>query len=249
MVATRTAALNQLIAVRKGIQAEVHATVTKLHRDMQKPALLNGLVRTYRKIRDEDPDLPGERQLVQVRVKELLHQVERQYTRLWDVTAAVDWTNCEARADVVVDDVTVIENAPVSYLIFMEKQLTNLHTIVDEAAVLDSAERWTWNDEEQAWATDRTTTMRTKKEHRATVIVPPTEHHPAQVLPYQEDVPAGYWDTVKFSGALNGERRNQLLERIGTLREAVKVAREQANMVPAVQPKPAAAVFAYLLAT
>lgn len=248
MAATRTAALNQLVALRKGIQSETHNAITRWHRDLQKAPLLNGFVKTYRKLREEDPDLPGERHLVQLRADDLLNKIQLEYVRRWDVTAAVDWTNCAARADVVVGDRPVIENAPVSFLIFMEKQLDNLHTIVSEAVVLDSSEKWTWNDDEQAWATERTSTVRSKKEPRTIVVVPATEHHPAQLRDYQEDVPAGYWDTIRFSGALEGRRRAQLLERIRELREAVKVARQQANMTPAQQPKPAAGVFDYLFA-
>lgn len=248
MATTRAVALNQLIALRKGIQSEVHSAVTRDHHTLQKQQLLTGFTRTHRKIRDEDADLPGESQRVQVRANDVVRHVRDQLTRLWDVTAAIDWTNCEARADVVVGENVVISQAPVSYLLFLEKQLTDLHTFIAKLPTLDPAESWKWDNNADAWASAKATTVRTKKEPRNHVIAPATEQHPAQVTVYQEDVPVGYWDTIKFSGAEDGGRVKELLERVTTLREAVKVAREQANMTPAVQPKPAAAVFAYLLA-
>ena len=45
-------------------------------------------------------------------------------TQLFDVTATKDWANCEARADITVDGRALLRDVPVSYLLFLEKQLT-----------------------------------------------------------------------------------------------------------------------------
>jgi hypothetical protein len=247
MVATRTAVLNQVIAVRKGVQADTHSAFSKLHQQVQKVPLLTGMSRVYRKINDEDVDLPPETQHVQLTASKSLLEAHNVLTRLWDVTAAVDWTNCTAKANVVVDGDTLIEDAPATYLLWLEKQLTDLHTFISKLPVLDPAERWRWDDNADAWAAGPTTTVRSKKIPRNHVLAEATERHPAQVTVYQEDVPVGYWDTMKFSGAIDGARQRQLLARLADLREAVKVAREEANMAPVIDPKPAAGVFAWLL--
>jgi len=247
VVATRTAALNQLVAVRKGVQSEVHSGISRLHHLSQKVNLLSGFIRTYRTIRDEDPALPGETQRVQVRANEVLLDVRELLTRLWNVTAQVDWTNCVARSDVVIGDQVILREAPVTFLIFLEKQLTDLHTIIDKLPVLDPADEWHWDDNADAWASQTTTTVRTKKEPRNHVLAAATDRHPAQVNMYTEDVPVGYWDTIKHSGALDGARKKVLLRRVAELREAVKAAREQANMTDAVVVDIADGVFGYLL--
>lgn len=247
MVATRAVALNQVIAVRKGVQSEVHSGLTRLHHQVQKVNLLTGFTRTHQKIRDEDPDVPGEVQRVQVNATETLHQVRDLMSRLWNVTAVVDWTNCQARADVVIGDQVIIKQAPATFLIFLEKQLTDLHTIIDKLPVLDPADEWHWDDNADAWASQTTTTVRTKKEPRNHVLAPATEKHPAQVNVYMEDVPVGYWHTVKHSGAIGGSRKNVMLGRVRELREAVKAAREEANMTPAAVVDIADGVFGYLL--
>lgn len=247
--ATRAVALNQLIALRKGITADTHSVVTRLHQDVQKANLINGFARTYRKIRDEDVDLPPEGQRVQLRASEVLHGASEALTKMFDVTAAIDWTNQVARADVVVDGRVLIADAPVSFLLFLEKQLVDIGTFVKKLPVLDPAETWRRDDNADAWATERTTTIRTKKVMRNHEVAPATDKHPAQVTVYQEDDQVGFWDTVKFSGAIDGARAKQLLERVRTLSEAVKVAREAANMTAVVQPRPGAAVFNYLLST
>jgi hypothetical protein len=245
-----TPALNALIAVRKTAQNEVHERITQLHRESQKMALLTGMARTYRKIRDEDPDQPGEQQRVQLTADRALADAAAQWTRLWDLTAAVDWTNCEARADVVVDGRVLIPKAPTTFLMFMEKQLDAVRKFVDAIPVLDPALSWRPDDNagDGVWASEKITTVRTKKIPRNHEISPATDKHPAQVQVYQEDVPVGYWDLINFSGALDGGRKKALLARISALREAVKMAREQANMVDAVQPRPSNALLGWLLA-
>lgn len=70
-------------------------------------------------------------------------------------------------------------------------------------------------------------TVRTKKVPRNHVKAEATDKHPAQVDVYYEDVPVGYWTTVKFSGALPARRVNELLDRVEKLQQAVKFAREE----------------------
>lgn len=248
MAATRTTALCQLVAARKHVQAETHGAITDLHRQSQKAQLLTGFSRTYRKINDADADVPGEKQLVQLHHYQVLEQVAEQLRRRWDVTAAVDWTNCVARADVVVDDEVVLPDAPVPFLIYLEKQLDNFHTIVDKLPVQDPAERWRWDGNAGAFVTDPAVTVRTKKEPKNHVLAPATDKHPAQVQMFTEDVPVGYWDTVKYSGAIPGDHRAEILDRLSQLRQAVKMAREKANQTDGQNPKPATRILAHLLA-
>lgn len=248
----RATALSQLLAVRKGVQADVHSTITGLHRDSQKLPLLSGLTRSYRKIDDADPDLPGEAQRVQVRTDDVLGAVRDAYTRLWDLTATIDVTNCEARGTIraagTLERSVEVSGVPVSTLLFLEKQLTNLHTIVEKLPELDPAEDWRWDDNASAWASAKTTTVRSKKVPRNHVLAEATDKHPAQVQVWHEDVPVGYWDTVKFSGAIPADRKRQILARLTEVREAVKMAREEANAVPVQDTNVANALFNYILA-
>jgi hypothetical protein len=246
--AVRPVALNQMIALRKGVTSDTHSTVTRLHHEVQKANLTNGFARTYRRINDEDADLPAEGQRVQLRANDVLLIARDALVKMFDVTAAIDWTNQLAKADIVVGDQVIVKDAPVSFLLFLEKQLVDIATFAKKLPVLDPAESWRWDDNADAWASERTTTIRTRKVMRNHEIAAATDKHPAQVSVYQEDVPVGYWDTVKFSGAVDGARVKQLLERIRALSEAVKVAREAANMTPVVQPRPGTAVFEYLFA-
>ncbi|MBA3542798.1 MAG: hypothetical protein H0T79_24485, partial [Deltaproteobacteria bacterium] len=61
-----------------------------------------------------------------------------------------------------------------------------------------------------------------------------------------EDVVAGQWMTIKYSGAIAIPRKKQLLGRIEKLSNAVKYAREQANASEAPDKKLGKEVFDFL---
>jgi hypothetical protein len=238
--------LNQIIAVEKGVKSKSFADLTQAHHDVQKTALLAGISRTYQPKDEEGDQFPPESTRVQVKAEDVLRSTAATLTRLFDVTATKDWANCTAKADVVVDGDVIVEAAPVSYLLFLEKQLVDLHTFVKKLPVLDAAEAWAFDDSADCWKTEPVRTNRTKKVPRNHVKAEATEKHPAQVEVYYEDVTIGYWRTVKFSGALPAQRVNELLARVERLQEAVKFAREEANALEVEDQKVGATFFDYL---
>jgi hypothetical protein len=242
------ARLNQIIAVEKGVKSRSFQELTDAHQALQKPALLAGIARTYRPKDEEGEQLPPESTKVQVKAEEIIRQTTGILSRLFDVTATKDWTNCVAKADVVVDGEPLLRDVPVAYLLFLEKQLVDLHTFVRKLPVLDAAESWSYDASADCFATDATQTTRTKKIPRNHVKAEATEKHPAQVEVYYEDVVVGYWKTVKFSGALPAKRVNELLERVEKLQQAVKFAREEANGTDVVDRETGEKVFRYLFA-
>ncbi|SFE66797.1 hypothetical protein SAMN05216251_104299 [Actinacidiphila alni] len=242
------AKLNQIIAVEKGVKSKAQQELTTAHHDLQKPALLSGISRTYQPKDEEGEQLPPESTRVQIKAETVLRDTAAALTRLFDVTATKDWANCEARADVKVDGRTLVADVPVSYLLFLEKQLTDLNTFVRKLPVLDAAEGWNLDASTDAWKTEPVRTIRTRKVPRNHVKAEATEKHPAQVEVYYEDVAVGYWTTVKFSGALPARRVNELLDRVETLQQAVKFAREEANGAEVTDQRVGDAVFGYLFA-
>jgi len=240
------ARLNQIIAVEKGVKSRSFQELTEAHHALQKPALLAGIARTYQPKDEEGEQLPPEATKVQVKAEEIIRQTGGILTRLFDVTATKDWTNCTARADVVLDGQPLLTQVPVTYLLFLEKQLVDLHTFVRKLPVLDAADSWTYDASADCWATEPVQTVKTKKVPRNHVKAEATEKHPAQVEMYYEDVVVGHWKTVKFSGALPARRVNELLERVEKLQQAVKFAREEANGVDVTDQEVGDRVFRYL---
>lgn len=241
--------LNQIIAVEKGVKSKSFQELTEAHHAVQKAPLLSGISRTYQPKDEEGDTFPPESTKVQVRAEDVLARTATTLTRLFDVTATKDWANCEARADVTLPDgTTLLRGVPVTYLLFLEKQLTDLATFVKKLPVLDAAEEWAHDPVSNAWKTPAVQTNRSKKVYRNHVKAEATEKHPAQVEVYTEDVTAGYWTTVKFSGALPAARVADLAERVETLHQAVKFAREEANGFEVTDQAVGEAVFGYLFA-
>ena len=240
------AKLNQIIAIEKGTKSQSFAELTEAHQALQKPALLSGIARTYQPKDEEGERFPPESTRVQMKAEEVIRKTVDVLTKLFDVTATKDWTNCKARADVVVDGNTLLAQVPATYLLFLEKQLVDMHTFVKKLPVLDASETWSFDASADCWATEPVQTVKTKKIPRNHVKAEATEKHPAQVEVYYEDVVVGNWRTVKFSGALPAQRVNELLARVEKLQEAVKFAREEANSIEADEQKVGEKVFQYL---
>jgi hypothetical protein len=243
-----TTRLSQIIAVEKGVKSDTTRRITDLHRDVQKPALLTGISRAYRPRAEDGDKLPSESTKVQLKADDVLTEVASVMTRLFDVTLTKDYANTLARADVVIDGEPVLHDVPVTYLLFLEKQLTDLHTIVAKLPLLDPAEEWSFDEARGCYTTPPSSTVRAKKVPRNHVLSEATPQHPAQVQVYMEDVPEGDWTTVKFSGALPAARVRTLMDRITALQNAVKYAREEANGTEVTDKAAGDAVFSYLFA-
>lgn len=240
------AKLNQIIAVEKSVKSRAFQDLTEAHHVLMKPQLLSGIARTYRPKDDEGEQLPPESTKVQVKAAGLLDLTSALLTRLFDVTATKDWGNCIARADVVLDGQILLTQVPVTYLLFLEKQLVDLHTFVKKLPTLDSSETWSFDTSADCWATEPVQTVKTKKIPRNHVKAEATERHPAQVDVYYEDVTVGYWRTVKFSGSMPATRVAELLSRVERLQQAVKFAREEANNTEVADQQVGAKVFQFL---
>lgn len=242
------AKLNQIIAIEKGIKAKAYSDLSEINKVVQKPDLFNGFSKTYQS-KDEDGDkLPQEKKRVQFVVDDVLRSVSRTMTDLIDVTTRKDWTNCIAKGDVVVDGTTIFAGAPVSFLLFMEKQLTDLRTLIGNLPVLAEDETWAKDDNSGLYRSEVTQTHRTKKVPKPIVLYPATPEHPAQTQLTAEDIVEGYWSAVKHSGAMPKPAKQALATKIDKLLRAVKEARELANITDEL-PAPAngTAVFNYLL--
>ena len=241
------AKLNQVLAVEKATKGRVASELTEMHHALQKPGLLTGFSKTYQKKVEDGDDHPPERQKVQVVASDMLRRAGRLLIELIDVTASKDWANTNAKADVVIDGRVIVEGAPATFLLFLEKQLTDLNTFVAKIPALDASEDWIHDESANLYKTEAVQTTRTKKVQKPIVLYPATEEHPAQTQLITEDVSVGTWVTVKHSGALPGPQKDALLERIRRLAAAVKFARETANAVDAPRKDVAQRLLDYLL--
>jgi len=238
--------LNQVLAVERQTKGKTHSAITRIHQATQKSQLFNGFSKVYKPNDEDGEQFPPENVRVQMSVPDSLKQARRALSELFDVTTTKDFANRAASADVVVDGDTILEGVPATTLLFLEKQLTDLHTFVAKLPTLDPSEEWAFDEAAGLWKTPASQTTKTKKVQKPLVLYPATDHHPAQTQIIAEDVIVGNWTKVSQSGAIPGTEKTAMLERIEKLQKAVKYAREEANQTEAPEQKISDNVFGYL---
>ena len=221
--------LNQIVAVVNGKKSRSQKALTEIYKKLQKPSLFDGISRTYQPLDEDGETQPPEKKNVQYKAKQAIAEAQAALLDLLNVAATQDWCNRQAQANIEVDGQVILADVPVTYLLFLEKQLTDIHTFVAQIPTLDPAETWHWDAAADCFAAETTFSNRTKKVPRSHILVKATEEHPAQAEMYHEDVKVGEWRTTKFSSALPAQEKNEILERVRKLQEAIKYARERAN--------------------
>jgi len=221
--------LNQVIAVVQSKKKLASDAITNAYHLIQKPVLFDGLVKTYTPKDEEGDKLPSESKKAQTTVSKIIAETYNPLIDMFDVVFTQDCNNCEAKADIVIEEVGIAFNVPVTHLLFLEKQLTDIITFVSKLPVLDPAEVWSWDDVTDSYRSEPSDSVRTKKVRKPFVKYEATKEHPAQVDVVEEDVALGTWRTIKFSGAMKASDKAAILERARKLQEAVIKAREQCN--------------------
>ena len=238
--------LHEVVAIRKGVKSRTYSEFTELYKKAQKAEVYSGMSRTFQPLDDDGETFPPESKVVQLNAGDVLKRVQKLRTKYLDIEATQDFGNLEARANVEIDGQVLLEDVPATLLIFLEKELTDLLTFVSNLPTLDESKSWNKDPNSHLYRTDPVRTHKTKKVQRPIVLYDATEEHPAQTQLITEDVTIGHWSTVYTSGALPVPRKEELLERIDALRDAVKRARSRANDTEVSERSIGDAVFGYL---
>jgi hypothetical protein len=220
--------LNQIIAIIPSIKAEAKKAVT------YEPREEDGYV------------YPSETQPVQLKYTDLLSRFADDCKKLFNDAATQDWANSQAKADVIVEGNVLLKDVPVSYLLFLEKQLADIKTFIVAIPERDINEDWKLDEDRGFWVTEPRYTTKTKKITKPVVLYEATKEHPAQVAQVSEDVVEGKWKAVKFTGAISKTQKDELLKKVRIVLEAVIFAREEANSIEVEQKKVAQPLFNYL---
>ncbi len=224
----RNPKLNQIIAVVQGKKTRAQKLLTTAHRGWHKDRI-GGITRTY-KPKDEDGEqLQPERRAVQLRVKDALSKVQGEMTEFMNAVATQEYGNRGAKGTIAVGDRTILKDVPVTALLFLEKQLIDLHTFVGKIPTLPTDRVWKWDENKNCYATETEETVKTQKVATTHVKFDPTEHQPGQADIINVDKTVGHWTTIHLSGAMPEMDRDDMLVRVEKLQDAVKVAREEAN--------------------
>ena len=241
--------LHQLLAISEGVKSRVNKAKTEIYKTIQKRDLFGGLSKTYRPNSEDGYVYPPESKLTQTNVKDQVTAFTSLLIELFDTITTLDKTNQAAVGNIVVNGTTIAENVPVSSLLFLEKQLTDIVTFFDSLPVLDSAEKWSIDPNTGLYESEVRRTNKTKKITDWKVIEGTlTDKHPAQVKEYSQDINEGVWEQISYSGAIYQTTKQALVSRAQKLLEAVVVAREGANAIEVIPFKIGKDITDYLTA-
>jgi hypothetical protein len=220
--------LNQVIALVQGKKSKAQKLLTTVHHGWHKDRI-TGITRTYQPIDEEGQVFPPESRIVQLRVSDALKVVQKELVDFLNIVATQEYANTEAKADVKIGKDIILDNVPVSVLLFLEKQLIDLRTLAVNLPTLPTDRVWTLDGNKNCYVTEEEKTVKTQKKPEVIVKYEATKEHPAQTEMVAVDKTIGHWTTIHLSGALPEAERDAIIERIEKLQDAVKVAREQAN--------------------
>lgn len=238
--------LNQIIAVVSGKKTKSKKDLTTLYKTIQKSELFNGFVRVYTP-KDEDGDtLPQELTSVRVGVNECVDEMKNIMGNMLDLVYTQDKSNTDAIGDIIVDGKVIATDVPVTYLMFLEKQLIDIKTFIENLPTLDEAYTWDFDDNKGRFVSNQEIKNRDIKSIEHKVIYEATENHPAQIAEVSITKKVGEFTTTKMSGAIGITTKNTWLNNVEELQNAVKFAREQANSLEVKQHRIASSILDFV---
>lgn len=152
--------------------------------------------------------------------------------KAYDSEATIDEGNMTARADVTLDNGTVLlTRVPATQLMQLDKRLGELHQLVQQIPTLDPAKGFTPDPDRGVgvYKAREVRKRRTKKDQVPLVLLAPTKEHPGQAQLITKDVEIGTIHEQEWSGLITPATKAKILERVEELRRAVKQARTRAN--------------------
>lgn len=225
--------LHHIIAIEKEAKGKSLSRLTDLHRKNAQPAMFNGTQKIYEPNNEQGEKLPPEQQVVQANANSILADIRNTLSELFNLVATKDYANCNAKTDLKVEDQILMTGVPSTYLLFLEKNLRDMRTVIESIPVLDPAYEWDKDSSSGLYKSKPVYALRTKKVQKAIVLYPATDKHPAQTQLITEDETVGTYCQIRTSGCLPAPEKAKYLNRIDTLAKVVKQAREDANTTEA----------------
>lgn len=220
--------LSQVLANEKNVKTKTNSQGSTLHKENQKADLFNGMNKVFHPLDETVTERlePETKPVIKSAMDNLLSFVDMQ-GELMDLTLTKDTANCSALGTVKFGDKEM--KLPITFLLWLDKQLDDLKTFVTNLPVLDNSKKWVKDDSRNLWVTEVTKTGRNKKVKKVLTLAEATDKHPAQCQVYEEDVLQGYWHTEYTSKAVREVDKTAMLKKIEMLERSVKEAQHEAN--------------------
>ena len=245
--------LHELLAVENDLETTAkkimgEASVTFLKKQEHFLGYRKSL-RMFDEHRKQEEEAATESKALVTTVDEKLDYVLQVVGKYYDAILQKEATNQTAVADLVVDGHVLVENAPATWLLGMESRLKTLRTVFESVPTWAPGVDWIPAPEQGKGiykAAEPVKADKTEKVPAHKVFVPATEHHPAQIEKWVENVRVGVFTTEKWISSWSPSQKSEAMARLDKLIRAVKRARQRANSTPIVKKKAAKNIIDYL---
>lgn len=194
-----------------------------------KSSFFDGQIKIYKPQEEDGLQLPEQSVRLRASVVEKLKYLNKHLANFFDFKVTKEITNTFAKADLVYNGTTIMENVPATALLALENNLSYMRDIYKQIPTRDISEDWSFDSEKNVFKGTMRTSDRTEKEQDWKVIVPATDKHPAQVKEIVRTNVLGHWETTPISGRISTIEKAALLQNIDAMIIAVKQARARAN--------------------
>lgn len=245
--------MHQLLAVEKDLVGKANAILEETLRTFKDKAVefYTGRIKTYKPFDDADRDLlpPDTKELVDTvpaKLKYTFDAVADEYDFLLQKEA----TNTTAKADLVVDGVTIGTNLPATFLLTLEKRLEKIRQVVLNAPTLPNGLKWVPDTQKGAdifKLADPLVAYRTKKYSVPFVLAPATDKHAAQVQKEEKTETIGAYSEMQYDSRVTSAYKSQLLGQVDKLLLATRKAVRVANDVEASTATIGTKIFSFIL--
>ena len=159
--------------------------------------------------------------------------------RYWDVMFQKEATNQLAKADIVMEDGSILmKDVPVTFLLCMENRLKDLRPVLDSIPTLPPGIDWRVDADyslSNVYKTPDLNDVKTKEDTDYRIVAQPTDKHPAQVVAVKTTFNIGRYITTDWSGMISPAEKARLLEHFDKIASAIKQSRQRANLTEAVK--------------
>lgn len=228
--------LHELLAVNNSLEGQTAKCVADLKETFSKKHhLFSERTVTFQPNTEGAPAVNEEQLDLQTTVPKELEWIGGFLSRLLDADHSINEANTQARADLTLEDGTVLASRlPATSLLELEKRLKWLHELLSVAPTLDPAKGFGPDPDRGigVYRAREISRMRTSKQATPIVLYEATDKHPAQVQLINQDVPTGTIRQLEWSGMLTPAEKAAMLDRCEVLTRAVKRARSRANECP-----------------
>ncbi len=198
----------------------------------KKDPFFDGMIKRYVALEEDSDQIPDETKQMVTTVKKKLQETLEAVITGMDAHISKEETNASnvAKAELVVNEVNLGTFSATS-LLALESHVSKIRDLYQNIPILDPTRRWELDEQEGVYKTEPEIKFRSVKRPKVIVKYEATEKHPAQTELLYLDFQVGKYETIYSSGKITIAQKNELIERIDQLLEAIKTARSKANNV------------------